>query len=346
MLHGQPPAPSPQQASLSSLRQATEHYRESQHIMQNAERALRDVQGANASAYLLQGMIGLTNPQLALPGQQSAQTLPPSLQTTHGLYNDLALAASMPSHASSVPAWGSRFEQQASLPYVPNRGTQPPMLPTLEEGRTVAPSPSSSFQTASFRYKTPVEQNISLLPPTSLQPTSLLSQNFTLPGLLRDTVAVAAGTAGNLKQPPAPSAYYKKPLPVPPKKPPNRRKLSNPNFPTRLMKVMVAYEREREAPAESSSSDSKLEPACFVWLKQGTILMVVDREGFMKMLQENGLLSKKATYTSFVRKMHRWGFVRKTGDEGHCFGHNLFRKGRFDLVAQLKSSWFDENLHS
>jgi hypothetical protein len=39
---------------------------------------------------------------------------------------------------------------------------------------------------------------------------------------------------------------------------------------------------------------------------------------------------------SFVRKLHRWGFVRLTSGTGtDCFHHPLFQKGRKDLASKI-----------
>merc|ERR1712037_282731 len=48
-------------------------------------------------------------------------------------------------------------------------------------------------------------------------------------------------------------------------------------------------------------------------------------------------LFKGCKYSSFVRKLHRWGFVRLTSGTGtDCFHHPLFRKGRSDLCALIQ----------
>lgn len=41
-------------------------------------------------------------------------------------------------------------------------------------------------------------------------------------------------------------------------------------------------------------------------------------------------------FFSFVRKLHRWGFVRLTSGTGtDCFHHPLFQKGRRDLASKI-----------
>lgn len=45
---------------------------------------------------------------------------------------------------------------------------------------------------------------------------------------------------------------------------------------------------------------------------------------------------KTAKYSSFTRKLHRWGFMRQyRGDEAGAFYHKDFQKGRLDLVEKM-----------
>jgi len=45
---------------------------------------------------------------------------------------------------------------------------------------------------------------------------------------------------------------------------------------------------------------------------------------------------KSAKYTSFTRKLHRWGFMRHyRGEEAGAFYHRQFIRGRLDLVEQM-----------
>lgn len=45
---------------------------------------------------------------------------------------------------------------------------------------------------------------------------------------------------------------------------------------------------------------------------------------------------KSAKYSSFTRKLHRWGFMRHyRGDEAGAFYHKMFLKDRLDLVEQM-----------
>lgn len=45
---------------------------------------------------------------------------------------------------------------------------------------------------------------------------------------------------------------------------------------------------------------------------------------------------KSAKYSSFTRKLHRWGFMRHyRGEEAGAFFHKHFRRGRMDLVEKM-----------
>lgn len=45
---------------------------------------------------------------------------------------------------------------------------------------------------------------------------------------------------------------------------------------------------------------------------------------------------KQAKYSSFTRKLHRWGFMRHfRGDESGAFYHEHFRKGDLDLAEKM-----------
>ena len=48
---------------------------------------------------------------------------------------------------------------------------------------------------------------------------------------------------------------------------------------------------------------------------------------------------KSAKYSSFTRKLHRWGFMRHyRGSEAGAFFHKHFRRGRMDLVEKMTCS--------
>jgi hypothetical protein len=70
------------------------------------------------------------------------------------------------------------------------------------------------------------------------------------------------------------------------------------------------------------------------WLPDGKSFVIVSPDLFV-----HGVLNtvfKKAKYASFVRKLHRWGFVRLTSGTGtDCFHHPLFNKNRREWAAKV-----------
>ena len=45
---------------------------------------------------------------------------------------------------------------------------------------------------------------------------------------------------------------------------------------------------------------------------------------------------KEAKYASFVRKLHRWGFVRLTSGTGtDCFHHPLFQRNKKEMAGKI-----------
>lgn len=72
------------------------------------------------------------------------------------------------------------------------------------------------------------------------------------------------------------------------------------------------------------------------WLPDGKSFVVVNDELFVGQVLSKEFKASK--YSSFVRKLHRWGFVRLTSGTGtDCFHHPLFQKGREDLAAEINS---------
>ena len=89
-------------------------------------------------------------------------------------------------------------------------------------------------------------------------------------------------------------------------------------FPEKLMQAMMEYGDE-EAVA---------------WLPDGKSFVIVNPELFC-----NEVLSrffKESKYASFVRKLHRWGFVRLTSGTGtDCFHHPGFQKNRKEMAGRI-----------
>ena len=70
------------------------------------------------------------------------------------------------------------------------------------------------------------------------------------------------------------------------------------------------------------------------WTPSGRSFTIVNPRAFVTdILPEH---FKSAKYSSFTRKLHRWGFQRHyRGEESGAFYHNDFLKDRLDLVEQM-----------
>lgn len=104
-------------------------------------------------------------------------------------------------------------------------------------------------------------------------------------------------------------------------------------FPEKLMQAMMEYATNEDAVA---------------WLPDGKSFVIVDADKLVKDVLNP--VFKQCKYASFVRKLHRWGFVRLTSGTGtDCFHHPLFQNGRKDLVSkiscapQVKEAQFRKN---
>mmetsp|Transcript_45750 Transcript_45750/g.133203 ORF Transcript_45750/g.133203 Transcript_45750/m.133203 type:complete len:303 (-) Transcript_45750:223-1131(-) len=89
-------------------------------------------------------------------------------------------------------------------------------------------------------------------------------------------------------------------------------------FPLKLMKVL---------------SDSRFNDI-ISWTPSGKAFTIVNAKAFVAdILPEH---FKSAKFSSFTRKLHRWGFMRHyRGDESGAFYHKDFQKDRLDLVEQM-----------
>ena len=70
------------------------------------------------------------------------------------------------------------------------------------------------------------------------------------------------------------------------------------------------------------------------WLPDGKSFTIVKPKAFVADILPGQF--KEAKYSSFTRKLHRWGFQRHLrGDEAGAFFHKLFQRGRLDLVEKM-----------
>jgi hypothetical protein len=101
----------------------------------------------------------------------------------------------------------------------------------------------------------------------------------------------------------------------------NSKKQRPKSFPTQLWDAMMT---------EGPSND-----AAFEWLPDGKSFVVVNSGFFCKEILDRNF--KQSKYGSFVRKLHRWGFIRLTSGTGtDCFHHPLFQRSRPELVMRIK----------
>jgi hypothetical protein len=89
-------------------------------------------------------------------------------------------------------------------------------------------------------------------------------------------------------------------------------------FPEKLMASMMEFADE-EAVA---------------WLPDGKSFVIVNPDIFCDEVLSK--VFKESKYASFVRKLHRWGFVRLTSGTGtDCFHHPQFQRNRKEMAAKI-----------
>ncbi|KAL7572357.1 hypothetical protein ACA910_021569 [Epithemia clementina (nom. ined.)] len=75
----------------------------------------------------------------------------------------------------------------------------------------------------------------------------------------------------------------------------------------------------------------------FTWHPDGKSFVIVNDDIFVQKVLSKDFKASK--YSSFVRKLHRWGFVRLTSGTGKdCFHHPQFQKDRYDLAGEITSA--------
>lgn len=108
---------------------------------------------------------------------------------------------------------------------------------------------------------------------------------------------------------------------------------ASPSFPLKLMAAMIKYKLEQ--------GNFGLHQPAFAWNQGGTSFIVLHPDLFLtQVLQKHGVVDESATYSSFVRKLIRYGFVRKSCELGQWFHHPCFRRALVHLCqgVKLKSS--------
>jgi hypothetical protein len=94
------------------------------------------------------------------------------------------------------------------------------------------------------------------------------------------------------------------------------------SFPKQLWDAMAGHSDREDA---------------FEWLPDGKSFVIINWDIFCNDILDKTLKASK--YGSFVRKLHRWGFVRLTSGTGtDCFHHPLFQRSLGELVKSIASS--------
>ena len=101
-------------------------------------------------------------------------------------------------------------------------------------------------------------------------------------------------------------------------RPNNKQKKKAQTFPVKLMKAMSEHPNE-EAVA---------------WLPDGKSFVILNSDLFCTEVLNHVFRDTK--YASFVRKLHRWGFVRLTSGTGtDCFHHPFFHRHRREQASKI-----------
>ena len=104
--------------------------------------------------------------------------------------------------------------------------------------------------------------------------------------------------------------------PASPRKATKRRRAKT--FPQKFMDTLIKH-----------ASDDAVK-----WLPDGRSFLIVDDTAFVEKVLSHDFKASK--YSSFVRKLHRWGFVRITSGAGKdCFHHPLFQRDRCELAGEI-----------
>jgi len=90
------------------------------------------------------------------------------------------------------------------------------------------------------------------------------------------------------------------------------------SFPVKLMEALI------ENPNEEA----------IAWLPDGKSFVIVQPDLFCAEVLRG--VFKESKYASFVRKLHRWGFVRLTSGTGtDCFHHPMFQQNQMELASRI-----------
>lgn len=113
--------------------------------------------------------------------------------------------------------------------------------------------------------------------------------------------------------------------PIPNARPRNKRVKT---FPEKLMEAVDEYCNHIATSADYTTE------AAVTWLPDGKSFVIINADLFVDKILNK--VFKQAKYASFIRKLHRWGFVRLASGPGtDCFHHPLFNRNQKELASKI-----------
>ena len=100
--------------------------------------------------------------------------------------------------------------------------------------------------------------------------------------------------------------------------------------PRKILKKRAKTFPEKLMAAMMENSDEE----AVAWLPDGKSFVIVNPDLFCDEVLNK--VFKESKYASFVRKLHRWGFVRLTSGTGtDCFHHPMFQRNKRELAGKI-----------
>lgn len=239
-------------------------------------------------------------------------------ESIHNRRNDLSNAMTHDRNDSSALPWRQMNGRQelhlANTPLQSPAGMIPVTHPTIQERDPHQNKRTSFVETNNAPLEAPQPLR---LPPTSIRAKEQRKR------FVSDHSMNSASSKRAVTRDHSTNTNINIEFPTPPiiRKTDSRKKLKPRSFPLQLWDAMMAKNPKKDE--------------AFEWLPDGKSFVVVDPDLFCKEILDPRF--KQSKYGSFVRKLHRWGFIRLTSGTGtDCFHHPLFQKLKPELVSQIK----------
>ncbi len=233
--------------------------------------------------------------------------------------NDLSNAMTRDHNDSSALSWRQMSGRQevnlAENPLNSPRGMVPITQPTIQERDQQQRKRTGFLGTNNAPLEAPQ--------PLRLPPTSVRAKEQRKRFVSDHSMNTASTRRPATRDPTTTNTNINIEFPTPPiiRKTDSRKKQKPRSFPVQLWDAMMAKNPKKDE--------------AFEWLPDGKSFVVVDPVLFCKEILDPRF--KQSKYGSFVRKLHRWGFIRLTSGTGtDCFHHPLFQKLKPELVSQIK----------